>query len=132
MLQLLVIFWRKHCLRKLETKCIRCSHTREPGNSQILHLCCVIVQLIILHVGDGYLFYTSTSGSQEDHTVPVVDVGSDRGQSVPALGEHCPTRHQLGPPQGLVYIQATEVIIDGNRLWAERQDVSPNIEKKND
>lgn len=61
--------------------------------------------------------------------MPVVDVGSDRGQPVPGLSEHCPTRHQLGPPQGLVYIQATEVIIDGNRLWAERQDVSVNIEK---
>lgn len=51
----------------------------------------------------------------------IVDVGGDRGQPVPALSVHRPTRHQLGTPQGLVYIQATEVIIDGNRLRGERE-----------
>lgn len=51
----------------------------------------------------------------------IVDVGGDRGQPVPALSVHRPTRHQLGTPQGLVYIQATEVIIDGDRLHGERE-----------
>jgi len=68
----------------------------------------------------SYLLQSSTPGAQEDHTVSIVDIGSDRGQPVPALSEHCLTRHQLGTPQGLVYIQSTEVIINGNRLWGER------------
>ena len=54
----------------------------------------------------------------------VVDVRGDRGQPVPALSEHCATRHQLRTPQGLVYIQATEVIIDGNGLRGETEGVS--------
>lgn len=50
----------------------------------------------------------------------VVDIGGDRGQPVPVLSVHRLTRHQLGAPQGLVDIQAAEVIIDGNRLHGER------------
>lgn len=51
----------------------------------------------------------------------VVDIGGDRGQPVPVLSVHRLTRHQLGAPQGLVDIQAAEVIIDGNRLHGERE-----------
>lgn len=69
--------------------------------------------------GYPYLLELSALGAQEDHTVAVVDVGGDRGQSVPALGEHSLTRHQLGPPQRLVYVQATEMVIDGNRLQTD-------------
>lgn len=69
----------------------------------------------------SHLLQPSTLGPQENHTVATVDVGGDRGQPVPALSVHRPTRHQLGTPQGLVYIQAAEVIIDGNRLHGERE-----------
>ncbi|TNN51524.1 hypothetical protein EYF80_038265 [Liparis tanakae] len=47
-------------------------------------------------------------------------VGGDGGQPVPALGVHRLTRHQLGTPQGLVYVQAAEVVVDGNRLREKR------------
>lgn len=69
----------------------------------------------------SHLLQPSISGAEEDHVVSVVDVGGDRGQPVPALGEHRPTRHQLGPPQRLVDIQATEVVIDGHRLQGDRE-----------
>lgn len=62
--------------------------------------------------------------------MPIVDVGSDRGQPVPLLREQRPTRHQLGAPQGLVYIQATEVIVYGDRLQGERQNVRVKKTKK--
>lgn len=52
----------------------------------------------------------------------VVDIGGDRGQPVPVLSVHRLTRHQLGAPQGLVDIQAAEVIINGNRLHGEREE----------
>ena len=63
-----------------------------------------------------YLLQLTTACAQEDHTVAVVDVRGDGGQSVPGLRVHGLTRHQLGAPQGLVDIQATEVVIDGDRL----------------
>lgn len=69
----------------------------------------------------SYLLQSSTLGPQEDHTVSIVDIGDDRGQPVPALSVHRPTRHQLGTPQGLVYIKAAEVIINRNRLHGERE-----------
>lgn len=68
----------------------------------------------------SHLLQPSAPGAQEDHTVSIVNVGGDRGQPVPALSEHRLTRHQLGTPQGLVYIQAAEVVIDGNGLRGER------------
>lgn len=64
----------------------------------------------------SHLLQPSTPGPQEDHAVSVVDVGGDGGQPVPALGEQRLARHQLGPPQGLVDVQAAEVIIDGDGL----------------
>ena len=73
------------------------------------------------HLNISHLFQPSTPGAQEDHAVSIVDVGSDRGEPVPAVSVHRLTRHQLGAPQGLVYIQAAEVIVDGNRLHGERR-----------
>lgn len=71
----------------------------------------------------AHLLQPSTPGAQEDHAVSVVNIGGDRGQPVPALSVHRPTRHQLGSPQGLVYIQAAEVVIDGNWLHGGRNGV---------
>lgn len=70
-----------------------------------------------------HLFQPPSPGAQEDHTLSIVHVGGDRGQPLPALSEHRLTRDQLGTPQGLVYIQAAEVVIDGNRLRGQETGI---------
>lgn len=63
-----------------------------------------------------HLFQPPSPSAQEHYALSIVHVGGDRGQPLSTLSEHRLTRNQLGTPQGLVYIQAAEVVIDGNRL----------------
>lgn len=83
----------------------------------------------LLTYGCSYLFQASAPCAQKYHIVSTVDIGSDGGQPVPSLSEHSLTRHQLRATQGLVDIQATEVIINGNRLQGDTQNVRVSIRK---
>ena len=68
----------------------------------------------------SYLLQHAAPGAQEDHAVAVVDVGGDGGQPVSGLGVQGLAGDQLGATQGLVDVQPTEVVIDGNRLLREK------------
>lgn len=122
--------WRNHfCILNADKWCdlssVRSACSWELAKttqqcSQCLSSVCYACQHLSVYCCSD-LLQPSIPGAQKDHTVSVVDIRGDGGQSVPALSEHHPTRHQLGTPQRLVYIQAAEVIIDGNRLHGEME-----------